>query len=106
MSFASLGIPMLLVASYNCSIGTNSVPQEAELVHIDRHDRDVTGIALSAALGFGVGVVGGLLLREFLDDLPTEPVKKAVRRLTVPERDAELEALSEVENAVVPDHAG
>ena len=63
MLFASFGIPMLLVASYNCSMGTNSVPQEAELVHIDRQESDVTGIALSAALGFGVGVIGGLVLR-------------------------------------------
>ncbi len=70
------------------------------MVHIDREDRNVTGIALSAALGFGLGVVGGLFLREFTGGVNTEPVKKAVRRLSgsqpAPEDD-----LGAIEDAVI-----
>lgn len=69
-------------------------------MHIDRQDRDVTGIALSAALGFAVGAIGGLLLRELFAELDTEPVKRAVRRLADADEE-EVEDLSSVENAVV-----
>jgi osmotically-inducible protein OsmY len=69
------------------------------LLQIDSEDRNITGIALSAALGFGLGLVGGLLLREFVG-LDTEPVKKAVRRLSGPYREPK-EDESAIEDAVV-----
>lgn len=70
------------------------------MVHIDGEDRKVTGIALSAALGFGLGVVGGLLLREFVGCVDTGPVKKAVRRLSEPRGEGKQD-LGAVEDAVV-----
>jgi len=69
------------------------------LLHIDGEDRNITGIALSAALGFGLGVVGGLLLREFVG-VDTEPVKKAVRRLSGPYKEPKDDH-SAVEDAVI-----
>ncbi len=69
------------------------------MVQIDSEDRNITGIALSAALGFGLGLVGGLLLREFVG-LDTEPVKKAVRRLSGPYGEPK-EDHSAVEDAVI-----
>ncbi len=53
------------------------------MVRIEQEEehRGVTGIALSAALGLGVGVVGGIILRELLTLVSTEPVRSAVRRL-------------------------
>lgn len=69
------------------------------MAHIDCEDRNITGIALSAALGFGLGVVGGLLLREFVG-VDTEPVKKAVRRLSGPYEEPKDDH-SAVENAVI-----
>ena len=80
-------------------MGTLSVPREAKLVHIDSDDKGITGIALSAALGFGLGLVGGLLLREFVG-LDTEPVKKAVKRLSGSQREPK-EDHSAVEDAVI-----
>jgi osmotically-inducible protein OsmY len=53
------------------------------LVRIEQEEerRGVTGIALSAALGLGIGVLGGIIVRELLTGVSTEPVKSAVRRL-------------------------
>jgi osmotically-inducible protein OsmY len=51
------------------------------LVRVKREGDKVTGIALSAALGLGIGVISGMLVRQFLSDLATEPVKNAVRGL-------------------------
>lgn len=56
----------------------------------EQEHRGVTGIALSAALGLGIGVLGGIIARELLTGLDTEPVKSAVRRLR-PEGDMEEE---------------
>ena len=70
------------------------------MVLIDGKNRDVTGIALSAALGFGLGVVGGLFLREFVGGVNTESVKKAVRRLNEPEGESKKE-LGAIEDAVI-----
>ena len=69
------------------------------MVQIDGEDRNITGIAISAALGFGFGLVGGMLLREFVG-LNTEPVKRAVRRLSGPYGEPRGD-LSAVEDAVV-----
>ena len=70
------------------------------MAHRDGEDKNITGIALSAALGFGLGVIGGLLLRELMGNVDTEPVKNAVRRLSnqdgVPDVD-----LGAVEDAVI-----
>ncbi|UCG88802.1 MAG: BON domain-containing protein [Gemmatimonadota bacterium] len=41
----------------------------------------VTGIALSAALGLGIGVLGGMVLREFFGNVTAAPVKNAMRLL-------------------------
>jgi osmotically-inducible protein OsmY len=62
------------------------------LVRIEQEQehRGVTGIALSAALGLGIGVLGGIIGRELLTGFNTEPVKSAVRRLR-PEADIEDE---------------
>jgi hypothetical protein len=70
------------------------------VVHTDRRDRDVTGIALSAALGFGLGIVGGLFLRELVGSVNTEHVKKAVRRLHEPDGEPK-EDLGSIEDAVI-----
>jgi len=53
------------------------------LVRIEQEEerRGVTGIALSAALGLGIGVLGGMIIRELLTGVSTEPMKSAVRRL-------------------------
>jgi osmotically-inducible protein OsmY len=57
------------------------------LVRIEHGEerRSVTGIALSAALGLGIGVLGGMIVREFFTGVSTEPVKRAVRRLRTAE---------------------
>jgi hypothetical protein len=74
------------------------------LVRVKREDDDqrgVTGIALSAALGLGVGVLGGMVLHELLSDVSTEPVKNAWSRLRQPDTgDAEQEDAEAVEQAV------
>ena len=70
------------------------------MVYIDGKDKDVTGIALSAALGFGLGVIGGLFLREFVGGVNTEPVKKAVRRLNETDGESKQE-LGAIEDAVI-----
>ena len=70
------------------------------MVHIERKDRDVTGIALTAALGFGIGLVGGIFLRDFLGGVNTEPVKKAVRRLSGPQAEPRKQ-LTAIEDSVV-----
>jgi len=70
------------------------------VVQIDREEKNITGIALSAALGFGLGVVGGMLLREFVGGVNAEPVKKAVRRLNEP-RDESKQDLGAIEDAVI-----
>jgi len=70
------------------------------LAYIDGKDRDITGVALSAALGFGLGVVGGLLLREFVGGVNTEPMKKAVRRLNDPPGEPKQD-LRAIEDAVI-----
>jgi osmotically-inducible protein OsmY len=69
------------------------------LARIDGEDRNIAGIALSAALGFGLGLAGGLLLREFVG-FNTEPVKKTVKRLSDSYREPK-EDFSAVEEAVV-----
>lgn len=73
----------------------------------EQEHRGVTGIALSAALGLGIGVLGGIIARELLTGLNTEPVKSAVRRLR-PEGDMEeeqdpLAVQQSVEQALVDD---
>jgi hypothetical protein len=70
------------------------------VVHIEGKDRDVTGISLSAALGFGVGLVGEIFLREFLGRVNTDPVKKAVRRLNAPEGESKKERAA-IEDGVI-----
>ena len=50
------------------------------MADIERETGGVTGIALSAALGLGIGLVGGFLLCEFLCDPCAEPLWRAVRR--------------------------
>ncbi len=70
------------------------------MVHIDGEDRNITGIALSAALGFGLGVIGGLLLRDFVGGIDTEPVKEAVRRLSGPHTEPKDDH-SAIEDAVI-----
>ncbi len=69
------------------------------MAHSRDNDRGVTGIALSAALGFGIGAIGGMLLRGFLGDLNTEPVKNAVRGIRGSGA-VELEDPENVESAV------
>jgi len=69
------------------------------LVRVKREGDNVTGIALSAALGLGIGVIGGMLVRQFLSDLATEPVKKAVRGLRRPES-AEPAEQEDLERAI------
>jgi len=51
------------------------------VVQIHQEKTGVTGIALSAAAGIVLGVLGGMLLRELLVDVNTAPVRDAVRRL-------------------------
>ncbi|UCD25179.1 MAG: BON domain-containing protein, partial [Gemmatimonadota bacterium] len=73
------------------------------MVRIRREDEDqrgVTGIALSAALGLGIGVLGGMVLRELLSGVSTEPVRNALNRLRQPEADLEPEDVAAVEHAV------
>lgn len=67
-----------------------------------QHDDDigVAGIALSAALGFGIGFIGGVFLRGFLSGLNTEPVRNAVRSLRKPEP-SDTPDLEEIERAVL-----
>jgi osmotically-inducible protein OsmY len=69
------------------------------LAHVRHKDEGVTGIALSAALGLGVGLVGGMLLRGLLSDVATEPVRDAVRNLRRSGRNAPSNP-EEVEHAV------
>ena len=74
------------------------------MVRVRREDDDqrgVTGIALSAALGLGVGVLGGMVLRELLSDVSTEPVKNAWIRLRQADTgEAEWQDAEAVEQAV------
>ncbi len=73
------------------------------MVRIKREEdeqRGVTGIALSAALGLGIGVLGGMVMRELLSDVSTEPVKNALGRLRHPETHDEPEDRESVERAV------
>ncbi len=58
------------------------------------------GISVSAAVGFGVGLLGGLLLREFVSGVNAEPVKKAVRRFSGEHR-ASKQDLAATEDAVI-----
>lgn len=67
---------------------------------IEGKDKDITGIALSAAFGFGIGLVGGMLLRQFVVSGNTERVKEAARRLKESPRGPK-EALNAIEDAVV-----
>ena len=69
------------------------------MVRVKREGDNVTGIALSAALGLGIGVIGGMLVRQFLSDLATEPVKNAVRGLRRAQR-AEPPDGEELERAI------
>jgi len=58
------------------------------LVRVEQREeerRGVTGIALSAALGLGIGVVGGMILREFFSGVDAAPVKHAIRLIRHPE---------------------
>jgi hypothetical protein len=70
------------------------------LAHIREEGEGVTGIALSATLGLGIGLVAGMLLRGFLSDLDPEPVRNAVRGLRKSDsaRPADPE---EIEHAVI-----
>jgi len=73
------------------------------LVRVKREEdeqRGVTGIVLSAALGLGLGVLGGMVMRELLSDVSTEPVKNAWSRLRQPETGDEPEDRESVERAV------
>ena len=73
------------------------------MVRIKREEdeqRGVTGIALSAALGLGIGVLGGMVMRELLSDVSTEPVKNALGRLRQTETHDEPEDRESVERAV------
>jgi hypothetical protein len=67
---------------------------------IDERDRGITGIALSAAFGFGLGIIGGMFLRDFVGGVNTEAVKKAVRRLNEPLPETKQD-LGAIEDAVV-----
>jgi len=51
------------------------------LAHKHHDSAGVTGIALSAALGLGIGFIGGIFLRGLVSGLDTEPVRNAVRNL-------------------------
>ena len=55
------------------------------MVRVKREAESVTGIALSAVAGLGIGIVGGMILREFLGDIGTERVRKVVRRRREPD---------------------
>ncbi len=57
------------------------VPREATLVRIKTQQDAVTGIALSATLGLGIGVMAGMILGELLGDVHPERVRGAVGRL-------------------------
>lgn len=70
------------------------------MVRVTEEDRNIVGISLSAAVGFGVGLVGGLLLRELVGGVNAAPVKKAVRRLSGEQR-ASKQHLAATEDAVI-----
>jgi len=70
------------------------------VAQVDRIDKNVTGIALSAALGFGLGIVGGMLLRGFVGGANAEPMQNAVRRLKQPHGETKQE-LGAIEDAVI-----
>ena len=73
------------------------------MVRVKREEdeqRGVTGIALAATLGLGIGVLGGMVLRELLSGVSTEPVKNALSRLRRPETGDEPEDPESVQRAV------
>ncbi len=73
------------------------------MVRVKREEdeqRGVTGIALAATLGLGIGVLGGMVLRELLSGVSTEPVKNALSRLRQPEAEDEPEDTESVQRAV------
>jgi len=70
------------------------------LARSEVRETDIAGIALSAALGVGVGLVAGMLYREFIGGFDTEPVKKAVRRLSGPHKKPSLDLVA-TEDAVI-----
>lgn len=67
--------------------------------HTTKHEGGVTGIALSATLGLGVGLIGGMLLRAFLTNIGTQPLKTAVCSLRKAETDETVDP-GELEQAV------
>ncbi len=69
------------------------------MVRVKRDGGETTGIAVSAAIGLGIGIIGGMLVRQFFSDLATEPVKNAVRGLRRP-RSAEPPEREELERAI------
>lgn len=71
-----------------------------DLVSVRQEDDRVTGIALSAALGIGIGVVTGLILWEWLGDVGAEPVKRAVRRVRSAESGEPKEDMDGLEQAI------
>jgi len=75
------------------------------VVKIEREEPGVVGIALSATAGIVVGVLGGMLLREFLVDVNTAPVRNAVRRLRRPAepRDDDPQAIRRAVEAALAD---
>ncbi len=70
------------------------------LLSARQEDDRVTGIAISAALGIGIGVVAGLILWEWLGDVGTEPVRRVVRRVRSQESDKPQEDLEGLEQAI------
>ncbi len=51
------------------------------MVRVKQNGDDATGLALVAALGVGIGVIGGILLGEFLGGVNATRVRDAARRL-------------------------
>jgi hypothetical protein len=79
------------------------------LVRVQQQEEErqgVTGIALSAAAGLGLGVIGGMILRELLGSVSTEPVRQAVRRLSRPGIDRTGIDPQEVERSIYEAIAG
>ncbi len=70
------------------------------MAHTHDDDIGVTGIALSAAVGLGIGLIGGIFLRGLLSGLNTEPVRNAVRSLGKPEP-SDTPDLEQIERAVL-----
>ncbi|MFQ5703489.1 MAG: BON domain-containing protein [Gemmatimonadales bacterium] len=69
------------------------------MVRVKQEDYGVAGIALSAVVGIGVGVIGGLFLWEWLGDRGTEPIRNVVRRLRPTAADEPDEDLDGLERA-------